>query len=231
MKRIVLCMGFALIALGLAFGQSLQDNSYFRESLRLKTMAAEAFDEGDYDAAADYAAQAQEYAALSDEYVAKMIELKAAQDAVDAAGARYDWAVGINAERRYPEAFAAAGGSLAEARTALAAEEFVAARTKAFETLEFLAGLREITPLPAAFVVRDIPGREDCLWRIAELPFVYNDPWQWRVLYRENRAAFPDPNNPDWIEPGMTLRIPSIAGEYREGSWLEGLEYPVFEKK
>ena len=87
MKRILLCMGFALIALSLAFGQSLQDNSYFQESLRLKAMAAEAFDEGDYDAAADYAAQAQEYAALSDEYVAKMIELKAAQDAVDAAGA------------------------------------------------------------------------------------------------------------------------------------------------
>ena len=120
---------------------------------------------------------------------------------------------------------------LFRSRAALAAEEFVTARTKAFETLEFLAGLREITPLPAAFVVRMIPGREDCLWRIAELPFVYNDPWQWRALYRENKAAFPDPNNPDWIEPGMVLRIPSIAGEYREGTWREGLEYPAFEKK
>jgi hypothetical protein len=39
------------------------------------------------------------------------------------------------------------------------------------------------------------------------------------VLYNANRAKFPNPNNPNWIEPGMVLDIPSIKGEFRQGSW------------
>jgi hypothetical protein len=29
----------------------------------------------------------------------------------------------------------------------------------------------------------------------------------------------PDPANPDLIEPGMVIDIPSIRGETREGMW------------
>ncbi len=73
--------------------------------------------------------------------------------------------------------------------------------------------------LPRYYVVRLITDRRDCFWRIAEYDFVYGDPWQWRVLYEANKDKIPESDNPDWIEPGMILEIPSIAGEYRDGTW------------
>jgi nucleoid-associated protein YgaU len=68
-------------------------------------------------------------------------------------------------------------------------------------------------------VVRLIPERRDCFWRIAEYDFVYGDPWQWRELYEANRDKLPDPNNPDLMLPGMVIEIPSLDGETRSGFW------------
>ncbi len=73
--------------------------------------------------------------------------------------------------------------------------------------------------LPRFYVVRYIPERRDSFWRIAEYDFVYGDPWKWPVLYEANRDTLPDPGNPDLIEPGMIIEIPSIAGEARAGTW------------
>ena len=73
--------------------------------------------------------------------------------------------------------------------------------------------------LPAQYIVELNVARRDCLWRIAEFDFVYGDPWRWTVLYEANRDKLPDPENPDWIEPGMVIDIPSIAGEERSGIW------------
>jgi nucleoid-associated protein YgaU len=41
----------------------------------------------------------------------------------------------------------------------------------------------------------------------------------WKVLYNANKSKMPDPNNPDLIEPGMVIDIPSVKGETREGMW------------
>ncbi len=73
--------------------------------------------------------------------------------------------------------------------------------------------------LPRYYVVRLIPERRDCFWRIAEYDFVYDDPWKWPILYQANKSKIPDIDNPDWIEPGTIIEIPSIAGERREGTW------------
>lgn len=73
--------------------------------------------------------------------------------------------------------------------------------------------------LPKYYVVRLIPERRDCFWRIAEYDFIYGDPWQWRELYEANRDKIPDPNNPDLILPGMIVEIPAIDGEERAGTW------------
>ena len=73
--------------------------------------------------------------------------------------------------------------------------------------------------LPRYYVVRLIPERRDCFWRIAEYDFVYGDPWQWRALYEANRDKLPDPNNPDLMLPGMVIEIPSLDGETRSGFW------------
>ena len=53
-----------------AIPQSIANNQYYRESLRLNSLAYETFDYGDYTAAAGLAQEAYRYALLSDEYVA-----------------------------------------------------------------------------------------------------------------------------------------------------------------
>lgn len=229
MKRITIAVMAAALCAAAAFGQSLSDNSFYRRSLELQAMAQAAFDEGDYDTAADYAAQAQENALLSDEYVAKMLAMKAADEALASAQARYDWAMGVRAEIRYPAAFADAGSALAWARSDYDAEAFVDAKAKADEVVALLTMVTDESPLPAFFVVRELSSLEDCYWRIAALPSVYNDPWKWTVLYKANKKAMVDPSNPDLIKPGMVIAIPSIAGELRDGTWSEDGKYPTFQ--
>jgi nucleoid-associated protein YgaU len=80
------------------------------------------------------------------------------------------------------------------------------------------AGLPPPSGLAALYEVKLIPHRRDCLWRIAEYDFVYGDPYQWRRLYEANKDKFPQPDNPDLIEPGMILIIPPIRGEQRSGT-------------
>ena len=72
---------------------------------------------------------------------------------------------------------------------------------------------------PRYYVVRLIPERRDCFWRIAEYDFVYGDPWKWPKLYEANKDKLPEPDNPSLIEPGIKLRIPSLSGERRSGTW------------
>ena len=67
--------------------------------------------------------------------------------------------------------------------------------------------------LPRYYQVRVWPP--DCFWNIAEL--LYEDPFKWTVIYEANRAKLEDPDNPDKLEPGVILEIPSINGEHREG--------------
>lgn len=55
------------------------------------------------------------------------------------------------------------------------------------------------------YTVRLIPERRDCLWRIAEYPFIYGDPFQWPKIWRRNRTLI---QNPDLIQPGWQLVIP-----------------------
>ncbi len=228
MKKLIIA-SIILLALGAAaFGQTLTDNSYYRKSVELRDLAKTAFDEGDYDAAADYAAQSQEYARLSDEYVAYMLSMDAANEAIKAAQERLDWAEGIQARRRFAEDFLQAEARLASAKAAYAEERYVDAKSDAEMVQFLLMGVTEGTDLPASYTVREFPVQTDCLWRIAALPFVYNDPLKWPELYRANKARLPDPSNPDLVRPGTVLVIPSLSGEYRWGAWEEGVQYPVY---
>jgi hypothetical protein len=59
----------------------------------------------------------------------------------------------------------------------------------------------------------------DCFWKIAEL--VYDDPYRWPILYEANRSKLADPENPDLLDAGIVLEIPSINGERREGYYAE----------
>ena len=58
------------------------------------------------------------------------------------------------------------------------------------------------------YTVRLIPDRRDCLWRIAEYPEIYGDPYRWPNIWRRNRKLI---QNPDLIYPGLAARDPSAV--------------------
>jgi nucleoid-associated protein YgaU len=64
----------------------------------------------------------------------------------------------------------------------------------------------------------------DTLWSIAADPQIYNNPYQWPRLFITNRERLIDPNNPNLIEPGQVLIIPS-PGNSRYYSVEEGDNY------
>jgi nucleoid-associated protein YgaU len=74
---------------------------------------------------------------------------------------------------------------------------------------------------PSQYTVGTWHGERECFWNIAGYEWVYNDPNRWRTLYEANKSKLPDPNNPDIIEPGTVLDIPSIRGETRQGMYNE----------
>lgn len=84
----------------------------------------------------------------------------------------------------------------------LALEAIEAAKIK-FEAQEKQV---EVTKVMDFYVVRLIPNRRDCLWRIAEYDFVYGDPLKWEAIYEANSDKIKDPN---LIYPGQKLLLPA----------------------
>ncbi|MCL2761728.1 MAG: hypothetical protein FWD36_00785 [Treponema sp.] len=111
-------------------------------------------------------------------------------------------------------------------RYALLSDEYVAQQTGTATPSGTVIRDDGTLPLPATYTVRTWNAHRDCLWNIAGYPWVYGNPRQWRVLYNANRSKLPDPNNPNLIEPGTVLDIPSIKDEVRQGSWDTNKTYP-----
>jgi nucleoid-associated protein YgaU len=82
-----------------------------------------------------------------------------------------------------------------------------------------------VSPLPSTYTVRTWNVERDCFWTIASYPFVYGDSYQWRRLYEANKSKLVDPENPNRLEKGTVLSIPSIRGESREGDWDSSKTY------
>jgi nucleoid-associated protein YgaU len=162
---------------------------------------------------------------------AKAAAMATAKADIEKAQGKYDWAVSKNAQNNFPELLAKGGAELDGAKSAFASENFADASAKASAALATLSDIAEFAPLPAIYVVRLIPARRDCLWRIAEYPFIYNNPLKWPVLYEANKKTFKDPSNPDLIFPNQVLKIPSIKGETRSGTWDPKKTYNPLPKK
>lgn len=62
-----------------------------------------------------------------------------------------------------------------------------------------------VNPDYPVYVVRLIPERRDCLWRIAEYDYIYGNPYLWPKIWRRNRKLI---QHPDLIYPGWKLVIP-----------------------
>jgi nucleoid-associated protein YgaU len=211
--------------------KGLLNNVHFKESLRLKTLALEAFEYGDYDASANYAAESARAALRSDEYVAKQLKKKAAGDGIASARERLDWAASIGAEQRYAQAYSDASAAYEEAVATYSVEDYDASIAASGRVKALLADVSEFASLPARYTVRTWAENRDCFWNIAGYPFVYGDPTQWRRLYEANKSKLRRPDNPDLIHPGLVLDIPSIRGETRDGMWVKDRAYAPLPKR
>jgi nucleoid-associated protein YgaU len=181
-----------------------------------KNVAADRKAKADYEA---YLKVQAEKAAAAEKARQEEVLMKKASADIEKAQSQYDWAVSKNAANNYPELLSRGGAELEAARKALAGKDYNSASVEALRAYSTLSNIQEFAPLPATYVVRLIPERRDCLWRIAEYSFIYNNPLKWPVLYEANKKTFKDPSNPDLIFPNQVLVVPSIAGETRSGVW------------
>jgi len=199
------------------FIRGLLNNQYMLENLRLLGLAEGAFTDSKYDDAVKYAQEANKYAQMSDDYVRLQIKIKEANDAIAAAQARLDQVKKTNANVKYAEIYGKAEAAFAEALASRSKEDWDPARESALSVLAILSEIPGVPVLAAQYRVKTWSGYKDCLWNIAAKKEIYGDPWKWRVIYNANKNKLPNPNNPNVVEPGTLLDIPSIKGEYRAG--------------
>jgi len=212
----------------------IHDNEYLQESRRLANLAEEEFSKGDYDASAKYADEAALLAKQSDVYAA-----------IATAKTYIDNAVSSGVSVRYAPEYREAENWYQQSVNARDSEEWDIAIDAANMVAELLDGLDASgsasggkaasgttasgstvsVPLPATYTVRPWAVSKDCFWNIAGFPWVYGNPRQWRLLYNANKSKLDNPNNPNVLEPGTVLDIPSIKGELREGAWDSSKSY------
>lgn len=162
--------------------------------------------------------------------------LRETDDAIAVARNRLDFAALVKAPLRYPAEHDRAQTAYAEAlsfRIAKRWDDAIAAANRVLTALAYIDREPVLAVpvqtaqnlLPAQYTVRSWKISGDSLRSIAGLPWVYDDPGKWRILYETNKSRMPDPDNPDLIEIGMIIIIPSIRGELRQGMWDENKSY------
>jgi len=223
----------------------LRTNEFLSESRRLEKLAAQAYLTGDYDLSARYAEDALDRASASDVFVREQVKIYIANNKVLNALQRLAWADSSQAGKYFPARFYDAKAYYNLALVAKDANKWDDTIDNADKAIEMLAALvappepvsavedtpvaennRESeSPLPARYIVRPWDKFGDCFWNIAGRSWAYGDPRRWPILYQANRKRLPNPNNPDLIEPGMVMDIPSIKGEERLGLWDSGKVY------
>jgi hypothetical protein len=244
--HLLLLTGLVLL-LGVAMplmAQSLLANEYYLKAQQLITQSQRALDDGNYDGSATLAAQAKELFAKSDDYVAMMTEFYRANGWLNNAKDRVAYAKSIDADKNFKDAYDTAVTDVGQAKDALDAKDYPKSTTLSKAALAVLANIAPVAakPQPAAapaaqpavppvlpkyYVVRLRLPLRDCFWRIAAYPFVYNDPWKWRLLYDANKNVIMDPANPNLIEVGQKLVIPPLNNETRDGDYDPTQEYPT----
>jgi len=246
MKKSILFAASVAILLGMSAvalsAQSLLDNDFYNQAKAQLAQADQAMQAGDYDTAASLAAQAKENFAKSDEYVATTLMFYRANGWLSQAKDRIAYAKSIKADANYKDAYDTAVTDAGGAKDALDAKDYdksIGLSKDAIAALANIAPMTAKTPPPATaeptlpqyYTVQLVISKRDCFWRIAGFPFVYNDPWKWRLLYDANKSALGKPDNPNLIEPGQRFVIPSASGEKREGDYDPTVKYPTYSSK
>jgi hypothetical protein len=197
---------------------SISRNEFYLRSLELNKMAMETYDYGDYEASAGFAKEAVRYAELSDEYVSNQLIAEAAR--------LMKWASDNKFDTKFPNNFIEGKTQYDNAVDARTNENWNDSIDSAIKAIEIFTAFQTsgkptvpTGPLASQYTVRTWRVEKDCLWNIAGYPWVYGDPWQWKLLYDANKDKMPEPANPDLIEPGMVLDIPPLSNEKRQGMW------------
>ncbi len=227
--------------------QSLIDNQYYHKAQDLLAQSQQAFDRGDYDLSTSLANQAKDLLAQSDAYINELTKFYRANGYLSQAKDRVAYAKSINADVHYKDKYDKAASDVTSSKTALDAKDYDTSVTLSKEALALLADVAPVVAakpepqpaqpptaekaLPQYYTVRLIPDLRDCFWRIAGYPFVYNDPWKWKLLYNANKDLLENPKNPNIIEPGMRFTIPPLGNETREGDWDPNAQYPPVASK
>jgi len=227
MKKVVLALAALLVSVSV-FAASYKNNTYQKLANEYTKKAEAAMDAGEYAESIEYAKLAEENAALSKAFIEMMTAKTTADDALNLARNQLKYAESIQADKNFPMAYTAAKENLENAEKAYAAEDYVKAAEYAKAVLAALDGIREITPLPAWYIVRPWAETKDCYWNISGRPYIYNNPLLWENLYQANKQNMPKPEDPNLIHPGMKMKIPSITGEYRDGVYNPKKQYDAY---
>ena len=198
--------------------QSIQNNRFYIESIRLTKLAQDTYEYGDYEASAGFAEEAVRFTQLSDEFVSEKL--------IEEAKRLVDWAEFYNIAERHPHNVQLGKDHYENAVAFYAEDAWLEASDSAIKSIEVLSVLQAGTGTTVArtpstttttttttagrdqYTVRTWAVERDCFWIISGYDWVYGDPWKWRTLYEANKHKIPDPNNPDLIEPGTVLDIP-----------------------
>ena len=228
MKKSILSVFVLLTLVASVFSASYTNNPYQKLADDYNKKAQVAFDGGEYDLAVEYSLLAGENSKLSEEYVNTMIAKSDAAKQIAYAQNQLAWAEKVHGEIYYPMTYTAGKAALEAALLAYEKEDYASAKVFAREALNYLAEIKEVTPLPQYYVVKPWAESKDCYWNISGRPYVYNNPTLWENLYQANKDQMKDPSNPDLIYPGMKMEIPSITGEYREGVYDSKKSYDAY---
>lgn len=227
MKKVFLTLA-ALLVSASVFAASYKNNTYQKLANEYTKKAEAAMDAGEYAESIEFAKLAEENAALSKAFIEMMTAKTNADDALNLARNQLKYAESIQADRNFPMAYSSAKENLENAEKAYAAEDYAKAAEYAKAVLTALDGIREITPLPAWYIVRPWAETKDCYWNISGRPYIYNNPLLWENLYQANKQNMPKPEDPNLIHPGMKMKVPSITGEYRDGTYDPKKEYEPY---
>ena len=174
--------------------EDIETSQYFTESTNLIAQADKNMSESQFDDALKNAEEAVKNLNLFDSYIAQM-------------------ALDKMTDNKMPDEVIDEGDFLAEIPPESVVEPVVEETPAESAIAEIPIG----PVLAAQYRVQTWVSARDCFWNISAKPQVYNDPWQWRILYNANRSKLRNQNNPDLLTPGMILDIPSIRGEVRSG--------------
>lgn len=240
---LILCV---LVAVS-SWAQSLLDNEYQKAGREYERQATEAMDSGDYAKAADLANLAAEQYQKSREFAdAQALKFRAA-NAINLAQQTITDVSNGPKRKTHAKEIANANALLTAARALFAKENWVDSRAKALESLDALKGLTggsavtadtsgsskqngKSLVLPRYYKVVSRNPNTDCLWRIAAMGAVYNNPHLWPKLWKANKDKLRNPENPNLLHPGTILEIPQAKGETREGTFDPDKNYPALER-